>query len=325
MKISFSGVSGNQEFITQSAGYGRVANQLFYALKRAGVDVEIGSSEADINFCVETPLGLHRVEGQYNIGFSTHESTLLPSFGADGLRRMDEIWTMSKWIQSCFELYVDKQVTVIPTCISSSFIPTRRSVGDSFVFLHIGEPNARKNGQMVLDAFVQKFANSSEVSLIIKTYGIHRIHGANHYSNVHFINETYSEEQYIKLLNISNCLVYPSTGCGGGMMPQEAMATGMPVVAVSDWMDYHDYIHLPIESTLGPVPNYIFSTATHLVGQVYNPKIESVVEQMERVYTNYPYYEKLYFDQAEKIKSEYDWDRVAKDIAIPRFEQILSQ
>lgn len=325
MKISFSGVSGNQEFVTQSAGYGRVANQLFYALQRAGVDVQIGNHEADINFCVETPGGLYRVEGQYNIGFSTHESTLVTSFWADGLRRMDEIWTMSKWIRDCFELYVDKEVTVIPTCISSSFTPVRRSIGDNFVFLHVGEPTTRKNGQMVLDAFVQKFANSSEVTLIIKTYGTHGIRGAEQYSNVHFINETYSEEQYLSLLGNSHCLVYPSTGCGGGMMPQEAMATGMPVVAVSDWMDYRDYIHLPVESVLGPVPDYIFSTATHLVGQVYNPKLESIVGQMERVYTNYPYYEKLYFDQAEKIKSEYNWDRVAREIAIPRFEQILSQ
>ena len=324
VKISMTGLYNRDpyRFQAESVGYGKVGNQVLKSLQRHGVDISLNNADADVFICCDDRNYLTFEEGKYNIAFTTHESSELFDNAIANLRKADEVWTMNEWIRDGFAQYVNTDILVVPTCISQQFTPVQRTIGERFVFLHIGEPAPRKNGQMVLDAFKNEFGNDPNVMLVFKTYGIHGITGYNDLDNVLFINYELDDKAYVTLLNNSNCLVYPSVCCGGGMMPLEAMATGMPIISVSDWADYKKYVHLPIDSTLGPVPEHIFASENSLKGCVFNPNLQSIQTQMRNVYENYDYYSELYYNQAKDLSDEYNWDRVVEATIIPRLKEI---
>jgi glycosyltransferase involved in cell wall biosynthesis len=324
VKISMTGLYNRDpyRFNAESVGYGKVGNQVLKSLQRHGIDISLNNPDADVVICCDDRNFLTFEEGKYNIVFTTHESSELFDNAIANLRKADEVWTMNEWIREGFAQYVDSDILVAPTCISKQFIPLKRSVNGPFVFLHIGEPSPRKNGQMVLDAFKNEFGNNPDFMLVFKTYGIHNIAGYKELDNIIFINYETNDEEYVTLLNNSHCLVYPSTCCGGGMMPLEAMATGMPIISVSDWADYKKYVHLPIKSDLSQTPDYILAVESSLRGCVFNPKIESLQEQMRNVYENYNHYSEIYYSQAKELSDEYDWDKVVEERIIPRLKEI---
>jgi len=115
--------------------------------------------------------------------------------------------------------------------------------------------------------------------------------------------------------------VYPSMGEGGGMMPLEAMATGMPVISVTDWADYAEYIHAKLHTRKEAVPQNI-QEVSFLRGEAFQPTIKSIRDQMRRVYNNYSDYELDYREQAIKLKEEFNWDREVETRVIPRLREI---
>jgi len=322
MKISFTGVANREEFHSQNAGYGRVARQIYDSLQRHGYEVAINDFSAPVNICCENPGLLYRSPGQYNIGISTHESTELASGWPEGLRSMDEVWTTATWTKNeCFDRYVDNTSLVVRACISNPFQLVKRSVDDVFYFIHTGEPTPRKNGRLVLEAFEQEFANEENVHLIFKSSGPNSIPNINFYDRVINLEGSLDDEEYAAILSNVHCLVYPSMGEGGGMMPLECMATGMPSIVVPNWADYSEYIHLKLDSTLGPVPEEI-ERSSFLRGQVYLTTVQEVRKQMREVYSNYSDYQKLYEEQAEQLVQEYNWDREVETRVIPRLEVV---
>jgi len=327
VEVSFEGVPVRSpyHFESQSVGYGRVANQVYHAMKRAGINVEINRDSSPVRVQIDDPSFLVRVPGKYNIAFTTHESSELTPEWKQRVEQMDEVWTMSDWIAECFNQYTEKPCLVVPTCISDVFSPVRREKSDPFVFLHTGEPTARKNGRMVFEAFVQEFGKHEDAKLVFKSYGNTSIPGLNLHDNIVVLGQDLSNEKYRDLLYRSHCLVYPSTACGGGMMPLEAMATGMPVISTWEWADYRDYISLRLESQLVETPDYIKETAPQLLGQVFLTSVESISQQMRLVYEDYSHYEQLYWQQSQNIVQEYNWDRVVQERIVPRLRELEGQ
>ena len=324
MKISFTGVAlhNNNSFNTQQNGYARVARQIYNSLERHGFEVVINDPTAEINICCDNPGWLRRQPNQYNIGIATHESTEIIPEWQDGLNLMDEIWTTATWVkEDCFDKYTDRVTLVVRACITDGFDPVERVKDGPFYFLHTGEPTLRKNGRLVLEAFLQEFEDDSNAFLVFKSYGPASITGIQLYDRVTVIASALEQEDYKNLLYNTHCLVYPSMGEGGGMMPLEAMATGMPVISVTDWADYAEYIHAKLHTRKEAVPQNI-QEVSFLRGEAFQPTIKSIRDQMRRVYNNYSDYELDYREQAIKLKEEFNWDREVETRVIPRLREI---
>lgn len=323
VKISLTGVpvQNKIEFEQKNGGYGKVNWYVAESLKKLGYQLSIDDSTADVNFCCANPSWLQRRKNQYNIGYTTHESTQIIPDWQSGLDSMDEIWTMSHWIASSLSHYTDKVTTIVHPGVGSNFNPIPRTTEDKFYFLHTGEPADRKMGLLVFQAFVEEFGDNPDVVLVFKTQGPHRIVGANGFDNIIFIGNDFTEEQYAGLLSKMHCLVYPTLGEGGGMMPLEALATGMPVISTWEWADYKDFIHLKLDSVLTDIPEAI-QQRTPLRGNGFLTTVESIREQMVKVYENYEFYQNLYYNQSILIGSRYGWDKIVSDNAVPRLKEL---
>jgi len=333
MRVSLTGVPihGNGHYEYQLAGYGKVAWQLKEALIRHGVEVVINDPDTPIVIDIDNPGWLTNENvmphirigpNQYKIGLTTHESTEIIPEWKIGLETVDEIWAMSDWVADTFRKYVGERVTLsVPVCSDSEIEARRRIFDEPFYFIHVGEPSERKMGTMVLEAFVQEFGDDEKVNLVFKVSDAPSL-GLMNYGNVYVFGNATTEEYY-HLLNKMHCLVYPTIGEGGGLIPLEALTMGMPVISTWEWADYKNFIHLKLDSTLSPVLQSIQDT-TFLRGNGYSTTVESIRSNMRKVYDNYEYYSELHYAQAKEVTNVYNWDRVAKEIVIPRLEKIIN-
>ena len=143
------------------------------------------------------------------------------------------------------------------------------------------------------------------------------------YKNVKTISQSLNFSDYLKLLHNTHCLIYPSWGEGFGMMPLEAMATGMPVVSSWEWAEYKDQISNKIDSSLCDVPDNI---ATHLkdtyLRQIYLPNIDSIRYNIRKVYENYNDQFDESFTKSIDIHKQWNWEEVTEKYAIPRLREI---
>jgi len=133
---------------------------------------------------------------------------------------------------------VNVPIKVIPHGIDPEvFSIQERTLTDKFYFLHIGSPVKRKGGQLVVDAFIDLFNGRDDIKLIIKSIGDPRLdfHGTSLFQNrqIIFIPNEISEINLAAIYGKAHCLVYPTNGEGFGLIPYQAIATGLPTIVTN--------------------------------------------------------------------------------------------
>lgn len=115
-----------------------------------------------------------------------------------------------------------------------------------------------------------------------------------------------------KIFVTGNC------GEGFGLAPLQAMATGMPVIMPKEWASYSRFIDdgLAIPSRLVDSP-----WQEEHPGKVFEPNYESLVSILDFFSHRQEEYFESYYDQAEKILSEYDW----VDLTEKAFDHIVNK
>jgi len=322
MKISFTGVSRRTEFLQQNTGYGKLFGKLYESLEPSEYEVSLNDTSAPVAICCENPGWLYREDNQYTIGYTTHESTEMIHEWAQGLKNVDEIWTPSEFISEVVRKYTDKQVTTVPIFVDDEFTPVRREIGNTFFYLHVGEPSPRKGGSLVLECFQELFENVPDVVLVFKSFGsTHNMMGVNSLSNVVVLGSDYSQSKMNELYGKVHCLVYPTAGEGGGYIPLEAMCTGLPTISTAQWSDYKNYIQLQIDSSWVDVPQPIVESS-FLRGNILEPSKDSIKMLMMSVYQDYNSYEQSYSDQTKELKEQHSSNKIIEQIVIPRLQEI---
>lgn len=313
MQISFFTPTMN---LTNSNGYGYAGLNIVESLKELGHQVPYAYPKAPVQLNFSQPEYFKMHKGQYQIGYTPWESTVIPDRWKPYMQHCDELWTTSDWCANVFEDNGFKNIKVYPHGISSAWTPKRREDDGVIKFLHIGEPAPRKAGQMTVDAFVSLFADNPKYSLTIKAYKNNTTRVYNNfidrniiglpediYSNIHVITEELSEEELVRLYHDHDVLIYPSYGEGFGFIPLQALATGMPTICVSAWAHYANFIGpLSLKSELidspWPFPHE---------GKVLEPNYKHLLELMRDVSQNFNAYSGYYFAQSTKIHNQYNW------------------
>lgn len=323
MKISFTTVAGN---LNLNNGYGTAGYNVSSALKRLGHEVPFQDATApvEIAFCQPTfqewsaPKG-----GQYRIQYTPWESTALPDGWLEGFSKADEVWTPSPVIAQWFkEAGVKQDVHVYEHGIEKSWISAarKRTRRDGPLrFLHHGDPAVRKGSQETLDAFRTVFGNSDDVHLTFKSFGGTRVRGrdkngnresADIYDNVSIVPQELSPETLVRFYDEFDVMVYPGWGEGFGLIPLQAMATGMPTVCTEAWAPYKNFIlpNLRLGSQL------VDSPWGHMhPGKMFQPDVEELCQILESVYEDYDKYASDAYDMVEPIALHYDWDELTEN------------
>lgn len=323
MRISFTTAAEHMSMLKEEfkdlVGYSHASHQIMKTLIGMGFDVKIKDPLAKLSISMGFPLDYSFYPNQYKIGYTAWESTELKDGWEEKMMACDEIWATSTWTANVFKEKLNREdIHVYLHGIDSDWAPKKRKVSGPFRFLHIGEPQFRKNGQLVVDAFTELFGNDENYQLILKCNNINStrifhedgsIAGSpdSKYNNVRIITEPLSHVNMIDLYRKCNALIYPTCGEGFGFIPLQALATGMPVASTTDWAEYKKFITVPIESTIGQSEFPMLHP-----GLVYNVGLESVKKSMIDIVDNYDNYCEQTFKNSFNVHKEYDWVKVTQ-------------
>jgi glycosyltransferase involved in cell wall biosynthesis len=213
---------------------------------------------------------------RYHIGMTTFETTSIPQAWQIPMRAMDELFTFTEWSKKVFEeVGIRRPITVIPHGVNVvKFSPSAKpmpylarcsEIGEygpiyegDYVFGANFDWNERKNPLALLKAYYSTFKADDPVKLVLKTYYQYPIDRSRDFI-LAYIAETKKMMGLTKtppvvlLLDILpadvlpsfyaalDCYVLPSRGEGWGLTYTEAMATGLPTIAVN-WSGHTDFM-----------------------------------------------------------------------------------
>lgn len=320
MEISFVTNIGN---LTLSNGFGVAGFNVVTSLQRLGHTVPFASATApvEIAFC-QPDYSEWSNPDAYHIQYTPWESNELPPGWKEAFNdNCDEVWTPSPLIAQWYkEAGVIKPIHVYQHGIDHSWKPVRRRDDGKIKFLHVGEPAPRKGGQMAMDTFRSTFGNREDVHLTIKAWTRSDIRvkknghiiGLPHslYKNVTTIYDELDPAEMIQLFNEHDVLVYPGWGEGFGLIPLQAMATGMPTICTEAWAPYNRFL----EPDLSLRSELVDSPWPHVhTGKMFKPNEYDLEDAMNAVVDDYDTYAGRAYRRAFRIHEAYDWDNLTRD------------
>lgn len=307
-------------------GFGYAAVSLIEALNRKGIAMDHTMGEGPhrnnkVHISWVQPEWYEGEKDQYKIGYTPWESTELPKSWPRYMNEMDEIWTPSRFCADLFrsDEQINRPIHIVPHGVNPEHWPiTKREWNKRarFVFLHVGGPTERKGAQKVVDAFIDLFDGDNRFWLHLKTNGYTECRywdrgafksAADHPQIFIYPNEMPVEQLY-RMYSNANCMVYPSNGEGFGLIPFQAIASGLPTI-VTNGTAMADYAHLSMPLKFA----WTEGNGVHL-GNWCDPDTEHLRYLMQHVVDNYEQESESVLDGANWLHQNQTWDHVADQV-----------
>jgi len=249
----------------------------------------------------------------YHIGMTTFETDRFPAIWQAPMRCMDELWTFSEFSrQAMLQSGVRRPVRVIPHGVDvDSFNPDVQPLPDiaartagRYVFGSNFEWTTRKNPEALVCAYLSAFDTGDPVALVIKAYvqnkgkaGLDTIGqqiaewrrklGKIGGPPIILIPSILSDDQMPQFYASLDCYVSTSRGEGWNLTLTEAMATGLPTIAVnwsapSEYLTPQNSIPLDKYALQEVMPGY--APSTYVGHQWASVDIPSVAEAMRATF-----------------------------------------
>lgn len=257
---------------------------------------------------------------QYKIQMTQWESTLVPPHWVDHAKEYDEWWTANKFGAEAFinAGVPSEKVHIYEHGVDASmWTPKKRGTRDTIRFLHIDSGSPRKRAPLAVEAFKKAFGDNPDYEITLKySHGaaseqdwfdekILANYGEWERNNVRHIRENMTIEHLISLFHFHDVLIYPSEGEGFGLIPLQALATGMPVISTSDWCSYDKYFNGNIIESHRGVSD-IVETYTRF-GEVVIPHLDSMVDLMKNAVSNFDSQANIFYNQIDEVVKDYNW------------------
>ena len=250
---------------------------------------------------------------QYKINGTYLEATRAWDWWIPTMKTFDEIWVGNQFsADAVANSGVETPTFVFELGVDDMWKPFKRGGRDKIRFLHVDSDSPRKRADLVEKAFTTLFKDSKDVTLTLKYHGnakksvmdLSKIEESSS-ENIIKIHKTLSQPDMVKLYHDHDILIYPTEGEGFGLIPLQALATGMPTISTSRWCSYEKYLgDNIIESTLGRTQHTGYHT-----GDVILPDFDSTVELMRNAVDNFDAQCDYYYKQAPVVIKEYNWQK----------------
>ena len=306
--------------IGDKMGYGYAAVMTIKALQFNDVKVSYDTKDPLCHISFIQPEFYSGNPDQYRVGYTPWESSVVPESWKQIMPTMQEIWTPSQY---CVDVFEDNNLNKIIRKVPHGIDPElwkihNRYLTDKFVFFHVGGPIARKGGQRVVDAFLDVFDKQDDVVLLLKSNestetryyenGVD-FKSAKHHPQIEVIDYQISVEDLVSLYNAAHCMVYPTNGEGFGLIPFQAIATGLPTI-VTNATACADFAGLSVPLDSKPVPG----EGVHL-GDWVEPDPDDLRDKMRFVYDNYNSVKEKTLQSARYLHSTQTWAHIGAQIA----------
>jgi glycosyltransferase involved in cell wall biosynthesis len=310
-----------------SQGYYNAGINTIKALQEKQTAVFYNREELDyhINFCNPH---YYQLKNKYTIGYTPWESTKVPKSWLYNMSQCDEIWTTSNFVKDVYiQNNVHTNIHVIPHGVSPDWEIFERELTGKFNFLHVGGDSKRKNAQLVVDAFLELYEDDLDYQLILKynnychaeVYINGSLVPAVNHPQIIGIPAVFEIHDLIRLYHKCHCMVYPTSGEGFGLIPLEAMATGLPTI-ITNATGCTDYAQLgiPISATMIKADwhDHVYNDDT---GYWASPNFDELLNAMKNVVNEYQEIADFALKSARTIHSEWSWGAVADKILL-RYE-----
>jgi glycosyltransferase involved in cell wall biosynthesis len=265
----------------------------------------------------------------YSIGLTFWETNRLPDSWVFNCNRMDEVWTASRFMR---DVFINSGVSVPVHAFNLGvdpeiFFPVKRTQNRPFTFLSIGSPSTRKNSQMSVDAFIKVFGGQEGYRMIYKSNGpadarsfINGMRGKLNHPQIEVIDWEVSVEELGRIYDCADCLLYPTSGEGWGLIPFQAIAKGIPTICTNATA-CEEYAHMSV-----PLD---YEWSTDKMSGIYDgagywakPNFDDLCDKMLYVVNDYDKVATKTFQSAEYINKNMTWELVSKDY-VNRLCQIL--
>ena len=298
-----------------------------------GIDYMSVNTNTDSPIVINNCLPEGYVYGsKYSIGFTYWETTALKKDWVDQMNRMDEIWTTSEFMKNVFiNSGVHKPVYAFSLGVDPElYSPSEKRSHKPFTFLSMGGPSTRKNSQMAVDAFLHLFSRDENYKLIYKSNGppdarLHKgttnqsvIHG---HPRIEVIDWKLSESLLSALYDEADCLLYPTSGEGWGLIPFQAIAKGIPTICTNATAcEEYAEMSVPLDYKWS---NINMTGIYNNAGEWAEPSFDDLCDKMLYVVKNYDDVSNKTLKGAKHINKNMTWEKVTKEYA-ERLWQILN-
>ena len=285
------------------------------------INVDINSPKSKVQLYFGSPHGFF-YDHQYKIQMTQWESTLVPPHWVNHAKGYDEWWTANQFGADAFinaGVPAEKVHVFEHGVDSSMWTPKKRGTKDTIRFLHVDSGSPRKRGSLAVEAFKAAFKDNPDYEITLKhshhaasqqdwfNEKILENHGKWESINVRHIRENMTLEHLVSLFHFHDILIYPSEGEGFGLIPLQALATGMPVISTSDWCSYDKYFNGNIIESHRGISD-IVETYTRY-GEVVLPHLDSMVDLMKNAAENFESQANIFYSQIPTVVQDYDWQR----------------
>ena len=163
------------------------------------------------------------------------------------------------------------------------------------MFANAGWENERKNYGLAVSSFIKAFGNSTNVELVLKVITGEVPREILERDNITVVEGRFSKEELRELIYSCDCLLSPTASEGYGLPQREAMATGIPVIAVNYSglepimsLDFNYPVeYTEVSSDYWKVPHFVaFNLGSKDLGVWAKPRLESIVAQLRKAADN---------------------------------------
>jgi glycosyltransferase involved in cell wall biosynthesis len=302
LKFGFNNCDGNIK-----TGYGYATHKIITNIGKTDHSLLIErENPVEVTFSHPQFYKFHGKDS-YKIGYTAWESTELQPMWEEYISHLDEMWVPNQFCKDVFSKFTDKEIYVFPHGIDDTWAPVERKVDDKIKFLHMGHPAYRKNLPEVINTFLELYAGRKDVELTVKAYSACEFEINE--PNINVVVDTVTYSELASFVGQHHALLYPSWGEGFGLMPLQALATGMPVVMTDGWCDYKRHCpELIINSELVYNPWQLIHP-----GKMFRPDLNHFATLMQHTEKNIESILEVQSKRALDVHKEWKWEKVVRD------------